>query len=162
MSFRRYAVPAVEINAQKDCFQKEGKTFQGKWHSNDGTGPAHEVRPEQTEFEGQDGARDRSYGKQNGGSLGPALRQVEVNRVAGSLPTPFCDHHEHRHRYAYCGKDNVKTERHGHLSTSCQQITHVWPFRSKRGWVLQLATTRGSLGSGKTVHRTVFASRLGW
>src|SRR4030095_8003693 len=63
MRARRDALPSVKVNSDKDGFREESESFEGKRHSDNSAGITHEGRPEETEFEGEDGSGNRADGK---------------------------------------------------------------------------------------------------
>jgi len=84
------------------------------------------MRPEQSEFERQDGAGDRTYRKHDRGTGGPAPREQHINVVAGAAIEPPGHHHQQRHRDPDAGKDDVEGERHRHLGSRGENIRHHW------------------------------------
>ena len=115
MHARRYAFPAVEIQAEENRLREEGESLEREWHPDDGTGDLHEARPQQAELEGEHGAGDRADREEDRGALRPALGEIEVRGVTRPLPAPLREHHEDGHRDPDDGKDDVKRERHRHL-----------------------------------------------
>jgi hypothetical protein len=85
---------------------------------------AHELRPEQAEFEAQHRARHRSDGEQDRRALGPALGQLEQGRVTASLVSPLGQDHQQRHRHAGDREQNVEGQRERHLAARGEQVGH--------------------------------------
>ena len=81
---RRDPVPAVEVDAEEDRLGEEGEPLERERHADDRPGGLHELGPEQPELEGEHRARDRADGEEDRGALGPALGELEVDRVARS------------------------------------------------------------------------------
>jgi hypothetical protein len=45
-------------------------------------------------------------------------------RLAGVLPPPLGEYHEHRHADSHDGEDDVEGERHRHLGSGGEQVGH--------------------------------------
>lgn len=120
-----HAIPRVEVDAEEDGFGEEREPFEGEGHAEDGPGELHEAGPEESELEGEDGAGDRADGEEDGGALGPAFGEVEIDPVAGACITPLGDDHEEGQPDSDHREDDVEGQRHGHLAARREQVGHV-------------------------------------
>ena len=75
----------------------------------------HERGPEEPELEAQHGAGDGADREEDGGALGPAMRQLQEHRVTAASPPPLGQDHQDGHANAHHREDDVKGQRHGHL-----------------------------------------------
>src|SRR5207244_2466235 len=80
--------------------------------------------PEKTELEAEHGAGDGADREEDGGALGPTMRQLKVDPVTAPPPPPLGHHHQEGHADAHHGKDDVETEGHGHLRPRGEKIGH--------------------------------------
>jgi hypothetical protein len=76
----------------------------------------------------QHGAGHRAHREENRGAARPAFAEIEINRVAGAEIHAFRKGHQQRHPDAKRREDNVESERHGHLRTGKEEITHSPTF----------------------------------
>ncbi len=121
---RRDPVPAVEIDPEEDGLGEEGKALQRERHPDDPAGVLHELRPQQDQLEGQHRSRDGADREQDRGPFRPPLGQLEIDPVAGLLPTPLRDDHQHRHGDPDHGENDVEGERDGHLGAGGEEVGH--------------------------------------
>ena len=72
--------------------------------------PSHEGGPQESELEREYGARHGSDCEEDPGSLGPSLRQLQIDAVRGAQPAPFGDRHHQRHRDPEFREDDMEGE----------------------------------------------------
>ena len=89
---RRDAVPAVEIDAEEDRLGEEREALEREGHADDRRRRSSmKLGQSSPSSKRQHRARDGAHREQDRGALGPALRQLEIDAVAGALPPPLGD-----------------------------------------------------------------------
>src|SRR6266702_7376800 len=86
---RREAIPAIEVDADKDGFHKEENALNGKEGTNDGASKVDIGRPEQAEFKRNHRAGDGANDKDQGDGFGPATGQQHPVGVLVPQTQPF-------------------------------------------------------------------------
>ena len=124
----REAVPAIEIHANKNGLGEKREPFQGEGHADNRPGFFHKAWPQQAKFKRQHGAGHRAHREENRSAARPAFAEIEINRVAGAEIHAFRKGHQQRHPDAKRREDNVESQRHGHLRTGKEEITHSPTF----------------------------------
>jgi hypothetical protein len=120
----RDALPPVQVDAEEDGLGEEREALEGERHADDRARVLHERGPEQAQLEGEHGAGDRAHREEDRGALAPAMGQLEIDPVAGPLPSPLGHHHQQGHSDAHHREDDVEAERHGHLRARGEQVGH--------------------------------------
>jgi hypothetical protein len=120
-----HAIPAVEVDAQKDRFGEEGDPFQRERHPDDRPRMTHECGPEEAQFEGENRAGDRAHGEEDRRAARPLAGEDVIHGVARALPAPFGDGHEERHAHPDRREHDVEGQRHPHLGARGEQVGHV-------------------------------------
>ena len=83
---------------------------------------AHELGPEETHLERQDGAGDRADREQHGSDLRPALRETESVVVVPTESDVVGRQDDRGERDAERGQDDVKAERESHLAPRGSEV----------------------------------------
>src|SRR3546814_772262 len=94
------------------------------WHAEDRAGVFHKGGPQQPQLKGKHGARYRAGSEKNGYPAAPRTRKALVKHIAGFQVNKVRNRHEEGHNHADTRKDNVETERHGHLGAGSEEVIH--------------------------------------
>ena len=110
VSTRRKAIPAVEVDAQKDGFREEEDALKGKQRADDGAGKLGIGGPEQTEFKGDDRAGDGADDKDHGDGFGPATGDGHPDGIFMPESKPLGDTEHQRHSHGQYHKGDMKCQ----------------------------------------------------
>src|SRR5258708_17004431 len=89
----RQAAPAIEINAEENCFDEKSKALKSKQRPNNRTCIANIGWPQQTQFKLDNCARNRTDGKDDSCSSRPAPGQRHESWIFFPESQAFCNAH---------------------------------------------------------------------
>ncbi len=118
----REPLPSVDVDREEDRLEEEEEPLDPEGDAEGGAEAFHEVRPEQAELEGEDGAGDGADGEGDRHRLRPALGQLQRVVVFLLQPDVVGDEDRRRQRHPERREHDVEGQRERHLLARGEQV----------------------------------------
>jgi hypothetical protein len=134
---RRHAVPAVDVDADEDRFEKEREPLDGESEPEHATERGREIRPEQTHLKAENCAGHHAGREQCDEHLRPAPGQNPEDLISGAQEAPLDEEDQRGKGDAEADQRDMDHKRHGLHLPGLKQILLQFHSPNPSPWVVR-------------------------